>query len=121
MADFKIGRVNAQVFQGADIIVTHGAVAQQTNADGQGFIDLLSALRSEIDRAAASGQVPKTIMEKIETAVDTAEGEAVAPEPSSGKLVEALTHLKSLAAGLASTAGIAEATNRIIQTFPGAS
>lgn len=120
MADFKIGRVNAHVFQGADNIVNHGAVVRQTNSDGQEFINLLSALRREIGRARASGRVPEDIMEKIEAAVDVTEGEAVAPEPSSGKLVTALTHLKSLTTGLTSTAGIAEAVDRIIQTLSGA-
>jgi hypothetical protein len=121
VADFKIGRVNAQVFQGAESIVTHGAVVRQTNFKGQDVISLLRVLRSEIDRAVTSDQVPGAIMAKIETAANTAESEAVTSEPSSGKLVATLSQLKNLAAGLASTAGIAEAADRIIQTFTGAS
>lgn len=120
MANFNIDRMRADVVQVGDLIINQSAVINHESGDRQVAAvlnDLLEAVRA----LQVSGALDCEHSGRLHAALRAAADEAQSLAPRRSRFVSALENARTLAGGLASTAGIVEAINRILGAIYGES
>lgn len=89
-------------------------------AVGSDVLAHMAAVRSRFDQAAGDGLIAPTEAAEIETTLADVEAEVDSETPRRSRLLTSLGHLRQLTAGVAATAGLAEAVTALIGAVGGA-